>query len=206
MQNGITPVVAVVLLIALSVVAGVSLYFWTSSITPGPEPTKSAPITVRPSSTEDGRFLVTNAGTEQITLSELLTSETGVTCDFNETMTITGGGSKGCYMSPKAGESVSLYANDDSGRSVGPFVLSLNFDEVPNIAFFLLGSTLTYAVNDVDGLIWVALKENASVVANNTISGCDTFYTNKTSSYTPVNTYSVWYKDCEGITESKTYS
>ncbi|MCD6414368.1 MAG: DUF2341 domain-containing protein [Candidatus Diapherotrites archaeon] len=136
MQKGISPVVAAVLLITISVIAGASLYFWsTSKITPKKEPAKPVPITIRPISTAKGTFLVTNAGTESITLASLATDEPEVTCDFRGNVTILPQGSARCYMPPKRG-AITVYGTATNGPSIPPVSLSLGEGDVPEACFF----------------------------------------------------------------------
>ena len=68
-----------------------------------------------------------------------------------------------------------------------------------------VNARFTYTVNDDDGIEWVALTEDGVTVENETVSNCDTFYTNTYYTYDASSTYVVSYKDCEGHTKSRTY-
>jgi hypothetical protein len=213
-KRGISVIVGVVLLVALSVITAVGLYYWSGAFTgPRDQPVKPHTIAIRPIDTEEGRFFVSNLGTEDFIVSSLATSEEGVTCDFNGSTTINSGSGAVCYMSPKVG-TVSIFGSDSNGKAITPTSLTLGVNDVADFAFFALASaggggsatTLTYAANDADGLEWVALTEDSVVVENNTVSGCETFYSATYSSYNASKTYVGQYKDCDGNTVSQTYS
>ncbi|MCD4739861.1 DUF2341 domain-containing protein [archaeon] len=136
MKKGLTPVVSTVLLIGLAFMLGLGLYFWAASPTPGPEPTKPAIITVRPVSVSDGKFLITNTGMQEITLSQLQTSHPSLTCTFDENVTITPGKSAACNMMPIASKGITFFGNDNNGIAITPFLLKLTHTEVKDVSYF----------------------------------------------------------------------
>ena len=71
MRKGISPIVAVVLLIAIAVIAAVGLYFWVGGLATK-QPTPSTPGTITAICTGDtandnGQLLVTNIGANSLT-------------------------------------------------------------------------------------------------------------------------------------------
>ncbi len=69
MRKGISPIVAVVLLIAIAVIAAVGIYFWMSGLaTKQPTPEKPIPIVANPVSTKPSRLavLVANLGDREL--------------------------------------------------------------------------------------------------------------------------------------------
>jgi len=70
MRHGISPIVAVVLLIAIAVIAAVGLYFWTAGLaTKQPVPNTPASITATPLGS--GKVLIANLGQSPINASAL---------------------------------------------------------------------------------------------------------------------------------------
>ncbi len=114
MKRGISPIVAVVLLIAIAVIAAVGLYFWVGGMaTKQPTPEKPNVITaVVAGETEvvSGKYtpvvLVQNLGTTPITAKCLQTSEgaltagahTGIWCVFTAETTINPGQQAMCFL------------------------------------------------------------------------------------------------------------
>jgi len=75
MKRGISPIVAVVLLIAISVIAAVGLYFWVGGLTGSRNvPTPPAVITAScygATSTTNGTLFIHNTGTKTISANTL---------------------------------------------------------------------------------------------------------------------------------------
>ncbi len=126
MKKGISSVVAVVLLIAISVIAAVSIYFWIGGMVSqrgvGKEPMTIEATPVNPS---EGEVLVANKGGTPITLSELETGEENVSCDFGETVTLQPNGQAVCTLPPKRGKT-SLFAKD-----VAPTTITTTEEDIP---------------------------------------------------------------------------
>ena len=73
MKKGISPIVAVVLLIAIAVIAAVGLYFWVTSMAT-PKATTTTPYTITAScmgagTNANGTLFIYNTGSEDISLS-----------------------------------------------------------------------------------------------------------------------------------------
>jgi len=67
-----------------------------------------------------------------------------------------------------------------------------------------LYTNVTYTINYASGLKWVALnRSDGTLVANETVSNCDTFYTN-TEEVSTAYSYTIIYKGCDG--QTKTYA
>ncbi len=62
MKKGISPIVAVVLLIAIAVVAAVGLYFWVGGLSTK-QPTPQTPVSITATPIGDGQVLIANLGT-----------------------------------------------------------------------------------------------------------------------------------------------
>ena len=83
MKRGISPIVAVVLLIAIAVIAAVGLYFWVGSLT-GKQATPNTPKMITANvicnQTGNSTILITNIGTEKISSlnTTLKTSDSNV--------------------------------------------------------------------------------------------------------------------------------
>lgn len=116
MRRGISPIVAVVLLISIAVVAAVGLYFWAGGITTK-QNTVETPIAISAHAIDpaNGVILVANLGESALTLSSLLTTA-GTECVFDGTVTIEPNEQAQCTMPPIVGE-VTLY-NPDTGQAV----------------------------------------------------------------------------------------
>ncbi len=74
MKRGITAIVAVVLLIALSVVAAISIYFWMSGLATK-QPTPETPVSIVANPIGHGKVLIANLGQKPINTSSLRTSD-----------------------------------------------------------------------------------------------------------------------------------
>ncbi len=126
MKKGISSVVAVVLLIAISVIAAVSIYFWIGGMVSqrgvGKEPMTIEATPVNPS---EGEVLVANKGGSPITLSELETGEENVSCDFGKTVTLQPNGQAVCTLPPKRG-TTSLFSKD-----VAPTTITTTEEDIP---------------------------------------------------------------------------
>jgi|GEM_PF-2847514 len=116
MKKGISAIVSVVLLIAISVIAAVSVYFWSSGlVTKQPTPSTTTPISAVPLDNQ-GHVAVANLGNKPLTLSKL-NSTAGVECDFGGTVTIQPGGQAVCTIPPKEGKIV-LYGSNTGSTEI----------------------------------------------------------------------------------------
>ena len=85
MRKGISPIVAVVLLIAIAVIAAVGLYFWVGGLATK-QPTPSTPGTITAICSGTNRVItVSNTGTETIDASTLLVSSTNDDVSVSQT-------------------------------------------------------------------------------------------------------------------------
>ncbi len=84
MKRGISPIVAVVLLIAIAVIAAVGLYFWVGSLT-GKQATPNTPNMITANPISDGKIIIANLGKTAINTSELRTDENSIDINCNET-------------------------------------------------------------------------------------------------------------------------
>ena len=79
MKRGVEEIVAVVLLVAISVIAGVSIYFWTTGLaTKQPTPETPTPIVANP--IPGGKVLIANLGQRTINASTIKTSSGNISC------------------------------------------------------------------------------------------------------------------------------
>ncbi len=126
MKKGISPVVAVVLLIAISVIAAVSIYYWVGGLVSQGEIAKEPmSIEANPVNPAEGKVLIANKGGTPITLSELETGEENVSCDFGKTITLKPNGQAMCTLPPKRG-TTSLFSKD-----VAPTTITTTEEDIP---------------------------------------------------------------------------
>ncbi len=71
MKKGVSPVIAVVLLLAIAIVAAVGLYFWTSGLATK-QPTPDTPVAITANPVGGGRVLIANLGDRPILASNPL--------------------------------------------------------------------------------------------------------------------------------------
>ncbi len=103
--KGISAIVSIVLLISISVIAAVGIYFWASGlVTKQPTSKSPIPITAVPLDNK-GHVAVANLGSKPLTLDKL-NSTAGIKCDFGGTVTIQPGGQAVCTIPPKSGKIV----------------------------------------------------------------------------------------------------
>jgi flagellin-like protein len=113
--KGISPIVAVVLLIAIAVIAAVGLYFWVGGLATQ-QPTTAKPGVIT-STCQGGTVLVTNIGTSNITAGNLKNSATTLACAATATnncghiATFASGGTCVCETGLSSGTSGSVYAS-----------------------------------------------------------------------------------------------
>lgn len=124
MRRGVSVIVAVVLLIAVSIVAAAGLYFWAGGLATK-QPTTSVPIAISatPIDPAHGKILVANLGSVPLTLSSLDTTA-GTQCDFGGLVTIMPSSQALCTMPPANGE-VILYGSGVDGTATGQAVVYL---------------------------------------------------------------------------------
>ncbi len=107
MRKGISSIVAVVLLIAITVVAAIGIYFWAAGLaTKPPTPEKPVPIVANPISSRS--VLIANLGNKPIHAEVLKTSDPSTVCDFGKNVTIEPGSQVRCELKgfPKSQEIV----------------------------------------------------------------------------------------------------
>ena len=76
-DRGISPIIALVLLIAITITAGVSVYFWMEgTATKHPTPVAPSPVVINPAG--NGKVLVANLGQRPINASALRISDPGL--------------------------------------------------------------------------------------------------------------------------------
>ncbi len=126
MKKGISPVVATVLLIAISVIAAVSIYYWVGGMA-SQKGVRKKPMSIEatPVNPAEGKVLIANKGGTPITLSELETGEENVSCDFGETITLQPNGQAMCTLPPKRG-TTSLFSKD-----VAPTTITTTKEDIP---------------------------------------------------------------------------
>ena len=114
-MKGITPVVTVVLLIALSAMVGISIYYWSAGMVinePAPN-TDVVDISVTAINVTAGTYLVTNVDTVTLTITNLSTN-TGNDCAFGaETIIIAGEAAQCTIAGAPTGELV--FFSDNAG-------------------------------------------------------------------------------------------
>ncbi len=77
MRKGISPIIAVVLLIAISVISAMGVYFWMAgTATKQPTPETTNPITITP--VGGGKVLIANLGSSSVNTSTLQTSDPNI--------------------------------------------------------------------------------------------------------------------------------
>ncbi len=79
MKRGVEEIVAVVLLIAISVIAGVSIYFWTAGLATK-QPTPETPTSIVANPIPGGKVLIANLGQRTINASTIKTSSGNISC------------------------------------------------------------------------------------------------------------------------------
>ncbi len=82
MEKGISPIVAVVLLIAITVIAAIGIHFWMAGLATK-QPTPETPVSIVANPIGHGKVLIANLGQKPVNTSTLKTSEPGVniTCE-----------------------------------------------------------------------------------------------------------------------------
>ena len=80
MARGISPIVAVVLLIAIAIIAACGLFFWTAGVATK-QPVAATPVSITAVPLGAGKVLIANLGTSEIT-GGLQSSEGILNCDY----------------------------------------------------------------------------------------------------------------------------
>ncbi len=132
MKKGISPIVAVVLLIAIAVIAAVGLYFWVGSLTNKPAtPTQPGMLTAQAicgdNQSSTTTFLLTNIGTSTVDISTLkMTAPKDSSAQFNASSdcastTIQAGGTIKCNITNfgKGSGTATFY-----GTNIGTFAIT----------------------------------------------------------------------------------
>ena len=117
-KRGISPIVAMVLLIAISVIAAVGVYFWIGQYTSKPG-TPSMPEMMSISTIGNGKVMVVNLGQEPLNLTTLRTSDPHVwvtMCEVNASDPVLGPGEQAvCDLLTNSGfngsKTVEVYGN-----------------------------------------------------------------------------------------------
>ena len=127
MKKGISPIVSVVLLIAIAVVAAVGLYFWMGGLaTKQPTPNVPIVISANPIDPGSGTILIANLGSSPLTVSELQTTDDTFTkCLFDGEVTIDPGEHASCMLAtetnvtgPVEGEIIIYAENTGSANAM----------------------------------------------------------------------------------------
>ncbi|MCK4327363.1 MAG: type IV pilin N-terminal domain-containing protein [Candidatus Diapherotrites archaeon] len=141
-MKGVSPIVGVVLLVAIAVLGATSLYFWAGGVTTREvtvdEPNAISATVISPA---EGKILVANLGDSNLVIDYLnLSHATNLTCNFNGTVTLPPGGQALCIMPPRIGTSY-LYA-----PRTGTALVVMGGSELTTITyqFSLIGSSGTY--------------------------------------------------------------
>ncbi len=217
MKRGISSIVAVVLLIALTVIAAVSAYFWVSTLTTD-QATPETPISIVANPIGNGKVLIANLGQKPINTSTLKTSEPGVniTCDKK---TIGPGEQVLCEINGSTGDagtiaiygegtgSVTVHAPEEEEQNNPPEIPN-NPPEISSVwdntgGKVTIGSLVTFYANisDPDGnLNKVILYTNITgtwVSYEMDPQGGDTYYFQKTADVNGTIAYYVVANDTE---------
>lgn len=106
MRKGISPIVAVVLLIAIAVIAAVGLYFWVGGIATK-QPTTNVPTAISATVLDaaTGTIAIANLGSSDLVV-EYLNTTSGETCDFGGEVTIAPNEQAVCTMPPRNGATI----------------------------------------------------------------------------------------------------
>ncbi len=105
MRKGITAVVAVVFLIAIAIIASISIYFWMAGLTTKrPEPVKPTPIVANPIG--NGKVLIANLGNKPINASTIDVSEGDISCPNVE---VGPGEQVLCKVNTSSNQSIAIY-------------------------------------------------------------------------------------------------
>ncbi len=86
-MKGISPIVAVVLLIAIAVVASVGLYFWTAGLATK-QTTINSPVAITANPVGDGQILIANMGSNDLVTSSLHTTDSGLELDCPDSISV----------------------------------------------------------------------------------------------------------------------
>ena len=117
MKKGISPIVAVVLLIAVAIIAACGLYFWTAGIaTKQPVPQQAAVINAIPLG--GGKVLIANLGSTEIT-GGLQSTEGVLSCDYP----IPPGEQVACNLTGTGEAGVVIYGASTGSAIVEPAVV-----------------------------------------------------------------------------------
>ncbi len=113
MRKGISPIVAVVLLIAIAVIAAVGLYFWVGGLATK-QPTPNTPGTITAicsgaTNSHNGTLMVSNTGTTALSGSLTVTGGTYTTSCDSSCNSLAAGASCVCSSTMAAGDSGTVY-------------------------------------------------------------------------------------------------
>ena len=114
MRKGISPIVAVVLLIAIAVIAAVGLYFWVGGLATK-QPTPSTPGTITAICSGSNHVVtISNTGTTDITTANLDNSMTTGTISLGSSTcpTTLGSGDSCVYGNASSGAKGFVYGSD----------------------------------------------------------------------------------------------
>ncbi len=209
MKKGMSPIVAVVLLIAISIIAAISIYFWSAGLVTK-QPTSEKPVPIVANPIGGGKLLVANLGQEPVNASSLKTSDPNleVVCT---SATIQPGEQVLCTLQgTPSSESVVIY-----GSGTGSTTVTVNnevVDNPPSINWvvdnstnnrMLLGYTLEIKANVTDdiGIDTVLEKDNSSGSwTSNAMSsaGQDVYVKDITPTIAGLLQYYVWANDTSG--------
>ncbi len=209
MKRGMSPIVAVVLLIAISTIAAISIYFWSAGlVTKQPGPEKPVPIVANPIG--GGKVLIANLGQEPVNASSLKTSDPNVEVSCSSA-TIQPGEQVLCTITgtPSSG-TIAIY-----GGGTGSTTLTITnetIDNPPTINWVvdnttnsrvLLGYTIQIKANVTDdiGVDTVLEKDNSSGSwTSNTMNsaGQDVYVKDITPTIAGLLQYYVWANDTSG--------
>ncbi len=153
MKKGMSPIVSVVLLIAIAVVAAIGIYFWMSGMaTKQPTPETPIPIVANPIS---GRsVLITNLGNKPIITETLKTSDPSMVCDFGKSVTIKPGEQARCELKGfSKNKEIVIYGN---GTGSTPVTITSQISQIDVKRFNLNGGTSNEVDLDGTGYFYIA--------------------------------------------------
>ncbi len=209
MKKGMSPIVAVVLLIAISVIAAISIYFWSAGLVTK-QPTSEKPVPIVANPVGGGKVLIANLGQEVVNASSLKTSDPNVEISCSSA-TIQPGEQVLCTITgtPSSG-TIAIY-----GSGTGSTTLTITnetVDNPPSINWVvdnttdsrvLLGYTIEIKANVTDdiGVDTVLEKDNSTGSwTSNTMSsaGQDIYVKDITPTIAGLLQYYVWANDTSG--------
>ncbi len=154
-MRGISPILAVVLLIAISVIASVGVWYWVNTtITKKPTPNPVSPITVTP--VGKNKILIANLGLKSLNTNEVTTAEgVNITC---EDPVINPGEQTLCVIENTTSGEITIYM-PGSGSST----ITVNTGDIDNPKISELYDTWNHTLVGEEIMVHAKIEDNVGV-------------------------------------------